>query len=76
MMSGAFTTTDEKMAIYQDEILRREQIRLEVSACAGFEGLMFAGGTQWESYLKKHDLTPYMDQAVHIVWGTGGGLMP
>lgn len=76
MMSGAFTTTDEKMTVYQKEILRREQIRLEVSACAGFEGLMFDGGKQWESYLEKYDLTPYMGQATHIVWGTGGGLMP
>ena len=37
---------------------------------------MFGGGTQWESYLEKNDLTPYMGQATHIVWGTGGGLMP
>ena len=76
MMSGAFTVTDEKMALYKERVRSLEDIRLEVSACAGFEGLMFGGNPAWEEYLEGHGLKPYMDQAVHIAWGTGGGLMP
>ncbi len=76
MMSGGFTVTDEKMALYQEKIRETEDIRLEVSACAGFEGLMFAGSDGWRKYIGDHGLAPYMDRAVHIVWGTGGGLMP
>ncbi len=76
MMSGAFTVTDEKMAIWQQKIRELEGIRLEISACAGFNGLMFAGSESWRRYIDGRGLEPYMDQAVHIVWGTGGGLMP
>ena len=36
----------------------------------------FGGNPAWEEYLEGHGLKPYMDQAVHIAWGTGGGLMP
>lgn len=86
MMSGAFTVADEKMALYQKKIRDLEKIRLEPSACAGFEGLLLASeyqsnedgkrGDVWKEYIESHGLTPFLDQATHIVWGTGGGLMP
>ena len=83
MMSGAFTVTDEKMEEYRKQIEETENIRLEISACAGFGGLMFSGKTTpeknrkaWESYIRDHGLEQYMDNAVHIVWGTGGGSCP
>ena len=76
MMAGAFTVSDEKMALYQKKIRELEEIRLEISGCAGFEGPVFGKEEKWKQYLEDHNLTPYMDQAVHIVWGTGGGLMP
>ena len=78
LMSGAFTVTDEHMLEYQKRIMDLEGIRLEPSACAGFRGLLDVQrpDSVWEEYLKTHDLKDYMDQATHIVWGTGGGLMP
>ena len=77
LMSGAFTVTDEHMLEYQERIMDLEDIRLEPSACAGFQGLMDVqrSGSAWEEYLALHGLGGYMDQATHIVWGTGGGLM-
>ena len=84
MVSGAFTVTDEQMAIYQKEINEREGIRLEISACAGFGAFSFADKhrhtdnetTNLQSYIEAHGLAPHMPRATHIVWATGGGLMP
>lgn len=78
LMSGAFTVTDEKMALYQQKMMELEKIRLETSACAGFAALEDIGkpGTAWAEYIEKNNLTDKMDNAVHIVWGTGGGLLP
>ena len=76
LVSGAFTATDEQMAVYQDKVRELEGIRLEVSANAGFEGLRFAGSDPWQQYIEAQGLTPHMHQATHIVWATGGGLMP
>jgi D-serine dehydratase len=77
-MSGAFTVSDEHMMSWQKKVMDLEKIRLELSACAGFAGVMDIerAGSAWEEYLRAHELTDYMDQATHIVWGTGGGLMP
>lgn len=76
LMSGAFTVTDEHLLGYQRKIKETEGIYLEPSACAGFHGLsqVCRPGTAWEEYLAAHDLKDKMDRAVHIVWGTGGGL--
>ena len=78
LMSGAFTVSDEHMLEYQKRIMDLEGIRLEPSACAGLKGLLDVQrpGSAWEEYLSAHDLAGRMDQATHIVWGTGGGIMP
>ena len=78
LMSGAFTVSDEHMLEYQKRIMDLEGIRLEPSACAGLKGLLDVQrpGSAWEEYLSAHDLAGRMDQATHVVWGTGGGLMP
>lgn len=78
LMSGAFTVTDENMLNWQERIRILEGIRLEPSACAGFGGLkqIEQAGNLFAGYLQKHGLQDHMEDAVHIVWGTGGGLMP
>ena len=78
LLSGAFTVSDEHKMNWQKKVMDLENIRLELSACAGFAGVMDIerSGSAWEEYLRAHELTDYMDQATHIVWGTGGGLMP
>ena len=93
LMSGAFTVADEKLPVYQKQLMELEGIRLEPSACAGFRGLADIGragfrgladigragnGTAaiWKDYIEARRLSEVMDRAVHIVWGTGGGLMP
>ena len=82
LMSGSFTVADEKLPVYQKKLMELEGIRLESSACAGFRGLAdisrAGNGTAavWKEYIEAHGLSDVMDSAIHIVWGTGGGLMP
>lgn len=78
LMSGAFTVTDENMLLYQQKMQELEGIRLEPSACAGFKAMTEMGkpGTAWDEYIKAHGLQDVMHNATHIVWATGGGLMP
>ena len=76
LMSGSFTVTDEHLLAYQKMLKDSENIYLEPSACAGFHGLagVEGPGTAWETYIQSHGLKEQMARAVHIVWGTGGGL--
>jgi D-serine dehydratase len=78
LVSGAYTVADEKLLDYQKMLMDYEGIRVEPSACAGFKGLaeICRGGNEWDKYIIEHSLSERMDQAVHIVWATGGGLMP
>lgn len=78
LMSGAFTVTDEHMLAYRKLLEEVDGIRVEPSACAGFRGLEEIGrpGSVMEEYIKAHGLSDCMDQATHLVWATGGGLMP
>ena len=78
LVSGAFTVSDEKLPGYRKLLADFGPVRVEPSACAGLKGLseICRGGNEWEQYIKEHDLSGRMDQAVHIVWATGGGLLP
>ena len=50
-----------------------EEIFLEPSACAGFAGVSaMAAQEEFQKYVKEHGLEPVMENAVQIVWATGG----
>ena len=77
LLSGAFTVNDERLLAYIKEVYEKENVFLEPSACAGFfaaEKLMQSdeGG----KYIEENGLEEYMQNATHIVWATGGGLVP
>ena len=78
LVSGVFTVSDERMLEYQSKINETEGIRLEPSACAGFGGLSEIERTDgsFAKYLEENGLSDRMSDATHIVWATGGGLMP
>ena len=77
LMSGSFTVEDSRLFGYQQKMLELNKLFLEPSACAGFKGLedIERAGSKWGEYLDSKGLRPYMGQATHIVWATGGGLM-
>lgn len=77
LLSGAVTVEDEKLYRYMKDLLDTQDIFLEPSACAGFQGPVgIWGSPEFEAYLRKNHLEDSMDRAVHVLWATGGSLVP
>lgn len=77
LLSGEFTLSDKKLYDYMRALLDTEEIFLEPSACAAFEGP--AGLFSYEEtkkYLREQELEAVMGNASHIAWATGGSLVP
>ncbi|MGE7926229.1 D-serine ammonia-lyase [Lysinibacillus xylanilyticus] len=74
-VSGCYTVKDEELFTSLGLAMDSEGLFLEPSAHAGMFGpiqLMKNG----QSYLEKHDLVDKMEQATHLVWATGGSMVP
>jgi D-serine dehydratase len=77
LASGVFTVRDDE--IFEDLFLLHEAegMRIEPSAAAGFRGPRWLLETEiGRDYLVKHDLLKDMDRATHVLWTTGGALLP
>ncbi|MFP3126374.1 D-serine ammonia-lyase [Ectobacillus funiculus] len=74
-ISGNYTISDEQLYKLLKELVDTEGIHLEPSALAGMIGpiKLYKEGTE---YLLKHNLTEKMSKGTHIVWGTGGNMVP
>jgi D-serine dehydratase len=68
LLDGAFTVRDEALFHLLALLARTEDIRLEPSALAGFAGLDCVARHEREA-----GLAP---SAAHIVWATGGNMVP
>lgn len=77
LLAGSYTVSDDKLLGYQKTLWDIDKIFLEPSACAGFKGVsdICRENSPWAEYIEKHQLSEYMDQATHVVWATGGGLL-
>ncbi|MGE8037279.1 D-serine ammonia-lyase [Lysinibacillus sp. KCTC 33748] len=74
-ISGCYTVKDEQLFKSLALAMEVEGLFLEPSAHAGMFGpiqLMKKG----QSYLEKHDLVNKMEQATHLIWATGGSMVP
>ena len=77
ILSGEFTLRDAKLYDYMRDLLETENIFIEPSACAAFQGpVMLNKYPETRTYLEQHGLTNKMAQASHILWATGGRLVP
>ncbi|WP_277815990.1 MULTISPECIES: D-serine ammonia-lyase [Lysinibacillus] len=77
ILSGIFTVEDCKLFEYMRHLLNKEQIFLEPSACAAFEGVMrLSFYDEMSEYLANCKLEDKIGNATHIVWATGGSLVP
>ena len=76
-VSGVFTVPDNDLFedLYQLEDTERMQI--EPSAAAGFRGPEWIlNSDAGREYLERHALFEHRDQAAHLLWTTGGSLVP
>ena len=77
LLSGEFTLKDKWLYEYMRDLLESEDIFLEPSACAAFQGpVKFYASDEIKQYLKKYDLENKMENATHIAWATEGRLVP
>ncbi|HIW83180.1 MAG TPA: D-serine ammonia-lyase [Candidatus Dorea gallistercoris] len=77
LLSGEFTIEDEKLYVYMKELLDQENVFIEPSSCAAFAGpARIEVDEICEGYIEEQGLVSKMGQAAHIVWATGGSLVP
>lgn len=77
LLSGECTISDEHLYPYLRGLLYTENIFLEPSACAAFQGVVSLTGSEaGKAYLHAHGLEEKLEQATHIAWATGGALVP
>ncbi len=77
LLAGVFTVGDD--TLFRDTLAleRTEGISIEPSAAAGLRGPRWLlGSPRGRRYLQRHDLTPVIADATHVIWSTGGALVP
>ncbi|HCS11687.1 MAG TPA: D-serine ammonia-lyase, partial [Clostridiales bacterium] len=68
---------DYKLYDYMRYLHETENINIEPSACAAFEGFVKLETTEeGKRYIKQHKLENKMKNAIHTAWATGGNLVP
>lgn len=76
LIDGYYTVSDEQLFRYLALLEQTEGQRLEPSALAGMPGVLRVLGEQ-QGYRQRMGLTPqHMAQATHLVWATGGSMVP
>ena len=77
MLAGEFTVQDNTLYRYLKALMDSEGIFIEPSSCAAFEGpAKIAVTPEGRTFLDKYGLASYMENSTHIVWATGGSLVP
>ncbi len=75
LIDGYYTLSDQSLYAFIGQLNQSEQIQLEPSAAAGFMGGYHT--TVQTSYQQLHQFTPsQLANATHIIWATGGGMVP
>lgn len=67
MLAGAYTVSDETLFLLLGAFHRSENVFLEPSAVAGFLGPV---------HLSRAGLLEHATNATHLIWATGGGMVP
>lgn len=77
LLSGEFTVEDRKLYDYLRLLHQSEGVFIEPSSCAAFEGFTgLARYPQAREYLESRGLMRKLSNASHILWATGGSLVP
>ncbi|WP_041089980.1 D-serine ammonia-lyase [Jeotgalibacillus soli] len=76
-LSGCFTVSDHSLYKLLYKMAVKENIFLEPSALAGVFGpVQLFKTTEGKEYIQYQKLQHRMKNATHIVWATGGGMVP
>lgn len=76
ILDGCYTINDERLFVYLKQLAELEGRKLEPSALAGMRGPYQMFGTkQGRDFLMEQNLLE-CEQITHIVWATGGGMVP
>lgn len=76
-LSGSFTIKDKRIFDYMKLLWQEEGIFLEPSACAAIHGPVCMGHSAvMDEYRYDNNLNRRMERATHIIWATGGSLVP
>ena len=77
LLSGEYTIADYRLYDLMRGLLGTEQIFIEPSSCACLSApAMLAAAPEMGSYLEAHGLSGCMGNATHVLWATGGRLVP
>ncbi|WP_339227092.1 D-serine ammonia-lyase [Oceanobacillus sp. FSL K6-2867] len=77
MLSGCYTIQDARLYAFLRDLADTESILLEPSALAGFYGpVQLMTQQSGQNYIKKHNLQGKMNEALHLIWATGGNMVP
>ncbi|GED70015.1 putative D-serine dehydratase [Brevibacillus reuszeri] len=77
LLSGIFTIEDDELYILLHALSNSENIDLEPSALAGMLGTVKLHHTRvGQEYISANALEGSLENGTHIVWATGGSLVP
>lgn len=77
LVAGVYTVDDDSLFRFLHALCVTEQIRIEPSAAAGFAGPFFLSlSTSGRDWLEASRLSDRLVGATHIIWSTGGCLLP
>ena len=77
LLSGVFTVADDTLFEHLVRVLDALGERIEPSAAAGFSGpAMLSGTTAGQAWLRSTGIDAVLHNATHLVWTTGGLLVP
>ncbi|PGZ98155.1 D-serine ammonia-lyase [Bacillus pseudomycoides] len=77
LLSGCYTVSDNHLYKLLSELIDSENINLEPSAVASIPGpIRLLKEKEGQEYLKRHCLTNKIKNATHVMWGTGGSMVP
>ena len=77
LLSGSYTIEDRRLFELLRKLAQTESYYLEPSALAGLYGpVQMFRSEEGKSYIRKEELKGKLDQSTHIIWATGGSMVP
>jgi len=77
LLSGIYTVNDDELYILLSGLSDSENIHLEPSALAGMSGpVQLVNHKAGQAYISQHNLENTIKNGTHIVWATGGSMVP